>query len=735
MPYSSSWFTTKGLFISRIERCIPRKWKQDFKQIGVQQNQLLELDSCKSRSRKIDTSDKLMVYPLLASLKQFISQGDIQKAFRAFSSIQLHVTSSACYDLIVDPISSLLVACSNLKLLPQGRQLHAHIINLGFGHHSLLVPKLVTLYSSFNLLPQAHLIAKDSSLLHPLAWNILISAYIRNGLCKEALSIYKEMLDFGTSADEFTYPSVLKACGERADLAFGREIHRSILAGSSGRSLCVQNALISMYGKCGEIEIARDLFNKLPYRDAFSWNSMISGYASKGMWEEAFELFEQMRLEGVELNIITWNTIIGGCLQTRNYKAALGLLSQMRACAMNLDAVSMVSGLGACSHVGTLKLGKEIHASSVRGGYDKFQNVQNALITMYARCQDHKHAHIVLCKMEEKDIISWNSIISGYTHVDKSEEASFLFREMLLSGFRPNYVTIASILPLCARIANLQHGKELHCYIIKHQEFSNYLLLSNSLIDLYARAGKISEAKWVFDSLTEKDVATYTSLITGYGVLGEGEVALKLFEEMKNSGIKPDHITMVAVLAACSHSGLVIQGQLLFEKLWSVYGIRPCLEHYACMVDLFGRAGLLKKAEQIIKRMPYQPSPDMWATLLGACHIHRNTELGELAAEKLLATRPKNAGYYVLIANMYAAAGCWDKLATVRTLMRNLGVIKPPGCASIDIGSGFEPFLVGDASVEISHEIHSLLEELTEQMKDATYVPEYVLLDYEDFQE
>lgn len=728
MPYSPSWFSPKGLFISRIEKCIPRKWKQDIKQI-------CKSDTSRTESITFEAIDELMVYPLFTSLKGFISEGDINKAFRVFTSIQIHVISSACYDLIVEPISSLLVACSNRKLLPQGRQIHTQIINLGLDQHYLLLPKLVTLYSSSNLLPQAHLITRNSTVLNPLVWNILISAYIRNGLCKEALFTYKQMLSFGIRPDEFTYPSLLKACGEQIDLDFGREVHKSISASRFGGSLCVQNALISMYGKCGEIEVARGLFNELSNRDSFSWNSMISGYASKSMWDEAFELFEQMRVEGVELNTITWNTIISGCLQTENYEGALDLLSQMRACAINLDAVSMVSGLSACSHIGAINLGKEIHVASVRGGYDKFHNVQNALITMYARCEDHKHAYIVFRKMEEKDIISWNSIVSGYAHSDKSEEACFLFREMLLCGFKPNYVTIASVLPLCARVANLQHGKELHCYIIRRHEFNDYLLLSNALIDMYSRAGKISEAKKVFDSLPRKDVVTYTSLITGYGILGEGEVALRLFEGMKSSGIKPDHITMVAVLAACSHSGLVKQGKLLFDKMWSVYGIRPRVEHYACMVDLFGRAGFLMKAEEIIRKMPFKPSADMWATLIGACHIHQNTDLGHLAAEKLMAMRPKNSGYYVLIANMFAAVGCWSKLAKVRTFMRDLGLIKPPGCAWVDIGSGFEPFLVGDSSMELSNEIYPLLEGLSEQMKDVGYVAEQVLIDCDAFYE
>ncbi|KAK9714559.1 hypothetical protein RND81_06G103100 [Saponaria officinalis] len=675
-----------------------------------------------------------MVHSLLTSLKVFIDQRNLHKAFKVFSSIQLYVTSSSYHEIILESISCLLVGCSTQKLLSQAKQLHAQIINLGLNQHRHLLPKLVTLYSTFNQLPQAHFIAENSSFRHPLVWNILISAYVRNGFNGKALSTYKKMLDFGIIPDEFTYPSLLKACGEQKNPTFGKEIHMCISASGCGRSLCVQNALISMYGKCGEIEVACDLFNKLPYRDGFSWNSMISGYASKGMWDEAFVVFEQMRVEGAEMNIITWNTVIGGCLQIENYEKALHLLSQMRVFAMKLDSVSVASGLSACSHSGALRLGKEIHAFAVRDGCENSNNVQNALITMYSRCEDLRHARIVFRLMEEKDIVSWNSIISGYANLDKYEEASVFFREMLLCGIEPNYITIVSILSLCARLSNLQHGKELHCYILKHHGFNEHLLLWNALVDMYARAGNVSHAKSIFDSLVRKNVVTYTSMISGYGIIGEGEIAFKLFEEMESFGIRPDHITMVSILSACSHSGLVIQGQLLFEKMWLVYGIRPRLEHYACMVDLFGRAGLLKKAEDIIRTMPYEPSADMWATLLGACQIHRNTNLGELAAEKLLSMRPENAGYYVLIANMYAATGCWSKLAEVRKSMRNIGLLKPPGCAWVDIGSGFEPFVVGDASIHVSYEIYSVLDGLTEQMKDVGYVPANVV-DSDEFDE
>ncbi|KAJ6762203.1 PENTATRICOPEPTIDE REPEAT-CONTAINING PROTEIN [Salix koriyanagi] len=510
------------------------------------------------------------------------------------------------------------------------KQIHAHTISLGFENHLVLVPKLVTFYSSFSLLADAHIITVNSNIVNPLPWNLLISSYVNNGLHGEALSAYREMVHKGVRPDDFTYPSVLKACGEKLDLDFGRE--------------------------------------------------------------------------------------------TRNFKGALELLSQMRRCGIDLDPVAMIIGLGACSNIGAIKLGTVIHASAIRSCFDGFDNVRNALITMYSRCKDLRHAGILFKSIKTKRLTTWNSMLSGYTRMDRSEEASFLFREMLFSGIEPNYVTIASILPHCARVANLQRGKEFHCYILRREEFDDHLLLWNSLVEMYARSGKVLAAKRVFDSLGRRDEVTYTSLISGYGIQGEGKTALKLFDEMIKHRIKPDQVTMVAVLSACSHSGLVSEGNALFEKMSTLYGIVPAVEHFSCIVDLFGRAGLLNKAKKVITSMPYRPTTAMWATLIGACRIHGNTEIGEWAAEKLLEMKPENPGYYVLIANMHAAAGRWSKLAEVRTYMRDLGVRKAPGCTWVDVGTGFSPFVVGDTSKDNSNDLYILLEGLTDLMKDAGYV-------------
>lgn len=720
MPSSTLFSVPRCLFLSQLQKFIPKSWKQPTKEF----------------EKPTVSSDASMIGSLHASLKEFVRLNQLSNAFKVFSQIQRHASSSGSFSLILHPISSLFLSCINLKSLPQGKQLHAQIISLGFDQHPILVSRLITFYANVNLLADAHIATENSNCLDPLPWNLLISSYVRSGYLLEAISAYKQMMNKQVKPDEFTYPSVLKACGELSDFITGMEVHKSIEASSLDWNLTVHNALVSMYGRFGEVEVARRLFDRMPTRDSVSWNTMIGIYASRGMWEEAFHLFERLREEGIEMSIITWNTIAGGCLRTNNFRGSLLLLSQMRKSVHHLDSVAMVIGLNACSHIGALKLGKEIHGHAVRTCSDVFDNIKNALITMYSRCRNLRHAYILFHRIEEKGRITWNAMLSGYAHMDQYEEASFLFREMFCKGVEPNYVTIASILPLCARIANLQHGKEFHCYIMKREDFKDLLLLWNALVDMYARSGKVLEARRVFDSLNTRDEVTYTSMIAGYGMKGEGETALKLFEEMCRFGIKPDHITMVAVLSACSHSGLLSQGQLLFKKMTDVFGVSPRMEHYACMVDLYGRAGLLNIAKEVITGMPYKPTPAMWATLIGACKTHGNTEMGEWAAGRLLEIKPGHSGYYVLISNMYAAASCWNKLAYVRTCMRDLGVRKTPGCAWVDVGNEFAPFLVGDTSNPHALEIYPLMDGLNELMKDAGYVrSEDLASSEEDFEE
>ncbi|KAJ0969360.1 hypothetical protein J5N97_022237 [Dioscorea zingiberensis] len=658
---------------------------------------------------------------LIDSIANLSTLNQLSSAFSAFSLLQLHSTSS----LLLRPISSLLSCSTTIKSLSHGLQLHAKAITLGFLNSHLIFPRLTSFYTSLGHLSSAHSLVVDS--LDVLPWNMLISGCAKNGFFLQAVDAYRDLVQRGVEPDSFTFTSVLSVCGEVLDLELGKEVHARIMEGNAGWNLFVMNALVAMYSKCGSLDVARKLFDGMLERDVVSWNSMISGYASKGMWKEAFQVFDWMRGEGVEVNSVTWNTIAGGCLQMGEHEEALRLVSQMIWCGSGVDFVTLVIGLNACSRLGSLKLGKEIHGLAVRMCCDGMESVHNALIIMYSRCKSINYACIVFGRAKSRSLVTWNSMIAGFALADKVEEISLAFQDMVSSGVQPNYVTVVTVLSLCARVANLQHGCELHCHIIKHG-YKGYRLLWNALVDMYSKSGRISVAKRVFDMMSDRDGISYTSLIAGFGMQGDGQSAVELFEDMIEYGIKPDHVSMVAILSACSHSGLVSEGEVLFNKMVNLYGIAPHMEHFSCMVDLYSRAGLLSKAEEMLNGATLPPTAAMWAALVGACQVHGNTEIGERAARKLLEMKTDNAGHYVLIANMYAAAGCWEELAKVRTLMRDLGVRKAPGCAWVDLGNGFHPFLVGDRSSPLSPEIYEVLDALCEQMRDTGNIADEMLV-------
>lgn len=542
---------------------------------------------------------------------------------------------------------------------------------------------------------------------------------MRDGCWEDAILAYQQMVDRSVRSDRFTYSAVLKACGEMRELELGREIHRSIDGRGSEWDLYVWNNLVSLYVKCGALDVAREVFDGMAERDVVTWNSMISGYASKGMWEDACQLLDRMS-DASEVNTVTWNTIIGGILQTGNFMEVLRLISQMRIRGSALDYITLIIGLKACSRLGSVRLGKEIHGLAIRIRCDNIENVKNALITMYSWCKHTGNAYTLFRTSATWSLVTWNAMIAGFVHTDQAEEASLLFRQMIGRRIWPNYVTVVTVLSLYARVATLRHGRELHCYVTK-QGFEGCQSLWNCLVDMYSKSGRMSEAQRVFDFMKVRDKISYTSLIAGYGVQGKGITSLKLFNEMIDCGIEPDHITMVAILSACSHSGLVTLGQMLFGRMVGSYGIVPQVEHYSCMVHLYGRTGLLTKAEEIIDQMPLQPSAAMLATLVEACRVHGNIEIGERAAKKLVEMKSDNPSHYVLIANMYASARCWEELAKVRTLMRDMGIQKAPSCSLVDLGNDLYPLQVDITLKGQVNDISFFLGGLADQMRDAGY--------------
>uniref|UniRef100_A0ACD6AIA3 Uncharacterized protein n=1 Tax=Avena sativa TaxID=4498 RepID=A0ACD6AIA3_AVESA len=572
-------------------------------------------------------------------------------------------------------LSSILLSCTAHRALRPGEQAHARAFTLGLYAHPSVLPRLASFYIALGDVPAARAaVEKVGGKARAFPWNLLIWSYAGDRLWKDVIMAYDKMVALGVDADRFMYPSVLRACGELGEVTIGRKINQSIQRTRYDLDMYVWNALVGMYAKCGELEDARRVFDEMSVRDVVSWNTMVSAYASMGMWGKAFELLQ--RVPGA--NVVTWNAVAAGNLKAGNYDEVIRLLSQMRNCREpGVDSVSLLIGLKACGKSGYLRIGRELHGAAVRLHFDKLESVVNSLITMYSRGGMMSSAELLFRMCSVRSIAAWNSLLSGFAFMDQVEEASFLFRKMIGSGICPNDVTILTMLSLVARFGHLCHGRELHCYILRHG-LEGSKLLQNSLVDMYSKSRRMRASRIVFDRMEYRDKHAYTSLILGYGIQREGHVSLKLFDEMIANSIKPDHVTMVAVLSACSHSGLLTQGQLLFAQMYAVFGTAPRVEHFSCMVDLYSREGLLKMAEEMIDKMPFQPTAAMLATLVDACLIHGNIEIGEQAAKKLLAMRTNNPGHCKLISNMYISAKSWPELAKLRSLMSTMELTMIP---------------------------------------------------------
>eukprot|EP01018_Ginkgo_biloba_P018427 Gb_38158 [translate_table: standard] len=505
-------------------------------------------------------------------------------------------------------------------------------------------------------------------------------------LCREALI---------TPLDGFLY-SLLVDCTDTKQL---HALHANMLKNGQNQNVFLLNKLVSMYATCGAMDCARLIFDRIHQRNAFLWNVMIRGYASNGVCKEALGLYYEMQQAGIQPDKFTFPFV-----------------------------------LQACASLTALHEGKEIHDDIIRTGLESNVFVGSALVDMYAKCGSIELARQVFDKMFDRNVVSWNALIAGYSKNGPVNEALNLLSEMQLQGsIKPDMVTMVSVLSPCAQLSALQQGKQIHGYIIR-SGFESISVVGNALIDMYAKCGSVDIARKVFDKMPDRNVISWNSMIAGYGLHGLGEHALALFSQLQEHGMKPDPITFVSVLSACSHAGLVDDGCRCFHNMIHDYGITPRVEHYACMVDLLGRSGLLDEAYMFVKRMPLEPSASVWGSLLSACKIHRNSVIAEHVAERLFELEPENAGSYVMLSNIYAEDGRWDDVAKVRKMMKDRGLKKNPGCSLIEVNNRVHAFLAGDRLHPQSETIYTTLEVLAGQMKEAGYVPniEVVVQDVEE---
>ncbi|KAJ7540086.1 hypothetical protein O6H91_10G001200 [Diphasiastrum complanatum] len=546
----------------------------------------------------------------------------------------------------------LLKSCASSAALNHGKQLHSDIIRSGFEPDVVVGNTLVDMYAKCGCLEDARQVFNKMIEKDVVSWSAMIAGYVQNGLGKEALALYEQMKNEGVQPNSVTYVILLTSCASIAGLEQGKQLHSDIIRSCCESDVIVGNALVDMYAKCGCIEHARKVFNEMIERDVVSWNSMIAGYAKCGCIDDALELFNNMN----ERNVVSWSAIIAGYAQNGLGEEALALYDQMKQEGVLPNNVTYVILLNACASIAAVKRGKQLHTDIIRSGFQQDVTVGNTLVDMYVKCGCIEHAHEVFNNMNERDVVSWSTMIAAYAQNGLGKEAMSLYEQMRQEGVQPNSVTYVILLKTCASNLALEWGRQLHLDVIRSGCKSD-VSVGTTLVDMYAKCGCIEHACRVFNNMHERDVLSWNVMISGHAQQGLGREALTLLEGMQSEGMIPNAITYVSVLSACSHCGLVDEGRHLFDSMFEDYGVIPTMDHYACIVDLLGRAGCLADAEDFINRMPMQPNVVVWRTLLGAAQHHGHVEIGRHAFDCVMKVEPENDAAYVLLSNTYAAVG------------------------------------------------------------------------------
>lgn len=381
--------------------------------------------------------------------------------------------------------------------------------------------------------------------------------------------------------------------------------------------------------------------------------------------------------------------------------------------------------LTSCANDSGFQLGKQIHSLIIKSNFESHIYVGSSLLDMYAKAGKIHEARGVFDCLPERDVVSCTAIISGYAQLGLDEEAMELFRKLQVEGMSSNYVTYASVLTALSGLAALDLGKQVHNHVLRF-EMPSYVVLQNSLIDMYSKCGSLSYARRVFNHMSERTAISWNAILVGYSKHGMGREVVELFKLMREENkVKPDAVTYLAVLSGCSHGGMEDRGLEIFDEMVNCKdGVQPEIEHYGCVVDMLGRSGRVGKAFEFIKKMPFEPTAAIWGSLLGACRVHSNVDIGEFVGRRLLEIEPENAGNYVILSNIYASAGRWEDVRSVRELMKEKAVTKDPGRSWIELDQTLHTFHASDRSHPRREEVFAKLKELSIKLKEAGYIPD-----------
>ncbi|KAB1206097.1 hypothetical protein CJ030_MR7G006001 [Morella rubra] len=656
---------------------------------------------------------------------------------------------------------ALLKLCSEARNQSQVKKLHCHFIKTLSDPETFLLNNLISTYSKlgnveyarrvFDQVPHPNLFSWNNILSayskrghlsemqwlfdrmpiqDAVSWNSFVSGYARYGSLGESVEVYKMMLkNAPVNLNRITFSTMLILSSNQKSIDLGRQIHAQIVKFGFQSYVFVGCPLVDMYSTTRLIYDATQVFDEMPEKNVVMYNTMITGLLRRGMVEDARMLFQVMK----ERDSVSWTTMITGLLQNGLCREAIQIFRDMRSEGLDMDQFTFGSVLTACGGLLALEEGKQIHAYIIRTDHEHNVFVGSALVDMYCKCRSIKSAESVFMTMTSKNVVSWTAMLVGYGQNGYSEEAIRTFCNMQRCGIEPDDFTLGSVISSCANLASLEEGAQFHARAVVSGLIS-FITVSNALITLFGKCGSIEDSRRMFNDMDNRDEVSWTALVSGYAQFGEAKETIDLFETMLAQGLKPDGVTFIGVLSACSRAGLVEKGHWYFQSMIKEHRITPLPDHYSCMIDLISRAGRLEEAKAFINKMPFHPDAIGWATLLSSCRFYGNMEIGKWAAETLLELEPQNPASYILLSSIYAAKGQWDGVAQLRRGMRDKGARKEPGCSWIKYKNKVHIFSADDQSSPFLNQIYFELKKLNCLMVEEGYVPDMssVLHDVEE---
>ncbi|KAL2892845.1 hypothetical protein RDABS01_008754 [Bienertia sinuspersici] len=539
----------------------------------------------------------------------------------------------------------LLQECAAKRSLSNAQMVHAHIVKTGTYGDEFVMTSLVNVYGKCGHMEYAQMVFDRLPGRNVVSWTGLMTGYVHNSQPEAGIRVFIQMLEVGAYPTSYTFGTILSACSSLVYVKLGKQLHAYIVKYGIESDTSVGNALCSFYSKSKSLPSAVDTFRRIEEKNVVSWTTVISACGDNGDQMMGLRYFMIMLSEDIELNEFTFTSI-----------------------------------LSLCCVIHALEVGRQIHSLSIKLGFQGNLLIDNSIMYLYLKCGFVKEANKLFDEMDSVSSVTWNAMIAGHAQMmDLAEnrvyahhsgyQALNIFLKMHRSGTKPDLFTLSSVLSICSALIALDQGEQVHAQTIK-TGFLADVIVGTALVNMYSKCGNIDKAATAFEEMHKRTMISWTSMISNFAQHGRSQEALQLFKEMLSAGEKPNKITFVGVFSACSQAGLVDEALEYFEMMKKTYKIKPIMEHYACLIDMYVRLGRLEEAFDLTKKIGCEPNDVIWSLLIAGCRSQGNLELGYYAAEQLLKLKPKDKETYVMLLNMYISAERWQDVSRVRKMMK-----------------------------------------------------------------